>query len=227
MDNENPDVYEVKKSNGPRSFYDVIDYLSENPDGTPSQRLRSTNSIAYEGVDVQNDSDELDTMEEFESEEEGKHNDSGSSIEERSSNFSMTNRDCIDSDEVFEHIRHLNDPEHPLTLEQLNVVSPSLIDVDDNANKCDVCFTPTIPHCSMATLIGLSIRVKLIRSLPPRFKVSVKVTPGTHASEHAVNKQLNDKERVAAALENTHLLKVVNKAIAHTDPIFDGEQFEG
>ncbi len=33
-------------------------------------------------------------------------------------------------------------------------------------------FTPTIPHCSMATLIGLAIRVKLLRSLPPRFKVS-------------------------------------------------------
>lgn len=33
-------------------------------------------------------------------------------------------------------------------------------------------FTPTIPHCSMATLIGLSIKVKLLRSLPQRFKVS-------------------------------------------------------
>ena len=32
-------------------------------------------------------------------------------------------------------------------------------------------FTPTIPHCSMATLIGLSIRVKLLRCLPSRFKV--------------------------------------------------------
>lgn len=32
-------------------------------------------------------------------------------------------------------------------------------------------FTPTIPHCSMATLIGLSIKVKLLRSLPDRFKV--------------------------------------------------------
>jgi hypothetical protein len=88
---------------------------------------------------------------------------------------------------------------------------------------------------SMATLIGLCIRVKLIRSLPSRFKVQVKITPGdkpecvdiffsnntssagTHASEHAVNKQLNDKERVAAALENSHLLDVVNKCVAHTD----------
>jgi hypothetical protein len=28
-------------------------------------------------------------------------------------------------------------------------------------------------HCSMATLIGLSMRVKLMRSLPSRFKVCV------------------------------------------------------
>lgn len=65
----------------------------------------------------------------------------------------------------------------------------------------------------MATLIGLCIRVKLLRSLPQRFKVRVEVTPGTHASEGAVNKQLNDKERVAAALENAHLLGVVNKCL--------------
>ena len=73
--------------------------------------------------------------------------------------------------------------------------------------------SPTIPHCSMATLIGLSLRVKLGRSLPPRFLISVRIEPGTHASEHAINKQLADKERVTAALENAHLLGVVNKCI--------------
>lgn len=70
---------------------------------------------------------------------------------------------------------------------------------------------------SMATLIGLCLRVKLLRSLPARFKVDILITPGTHSSEAAVNKQLNDKERVAAALENSHLLHVVNKCIANTD----------
>lgn len=65
----------------------------------------------------------------------------------------------------------------------------------------------------MATLIGLSIRVKLLRCLPPRFKVSVEVNPGTHVSEQSVNKQLADKERVAAALENTHLIKVINQCL--------------
>ena len=67
----------------------------------------------------------------------------------------------------------------------------------------------------MATLIGLSIRVKLGRSLPPRFDILVQIQPGTHASEHAINKQLSDKERVTAALENSHLLGVVNKCIGN------------
>eukprot|EP00741_Cyanophora_paradoxa_P022739 tig00021501_g21961.t1 len=110
-------------------------------------------------------------------------------------------------------IRDINDPEHPLTLEQLNVVGPDRIDVSDANSYIMVKFTPTVPHCSMATLIGLSMRVKLLRCLPSRFKVDIKVSPGSHASEAAVNKQLNDKERVAAALENSHLLDVVNRCL--------------
>ncbi|RLN50658.1 hypothetical protein BBJ28_00019891, partial [Nothophytophthora sp. Chile5] len=116
-----------------------------------------------------------------------------------------------------ETLRHINDPEHPLTLEQLKVMSLENIHVDDAHSHVKIYFTPTIPHCSMATLIGLCLRVKLLRSLPARFKVDILITPGTHSSEAAVNKQLNDKERVAAALENSHLLTVVNKCIANTD----------
>lgn len=131
-------------------------------------------------------------------------------------------------------IRSINDPEHPLTLEELNVIqqgatvaplrttkclfpasasllrsslpipclcfAPSrsstnsqhqhpnpegLIEVDDKANSVRVRFTPTIPHCSMATLIGLCVRVRLLRALPARFKVDVQITPGMHASEEA------------------------------------------
>lgn len=111
-------------------------------------------------------------------------------------------------------IRGINDPEHPLTLEELHVLEESLITVDNTTNEIKVLYTPTIPHCSMATLIGLSIRVKLLRCLPARFKVSVEVNPGTHSSEHSVNKQLADKERVAAALENAHLIKVINQCIS-------------
>ena len=122
--------------------------------------------------------------------------------------------DEFDSREVFDLIRNINDPEHPLTLEELNVVDEKNIYVDNKGNEVSIAFTPTIPHCSMATLIGLSIRVKLLRSLPTRFKVTVSIAPGTHNSEQAVNKQLADKERVAAALENTHLLSVVNQCLS-------------
>ncbi|KAI8145216.1 hypothetical protein BJV82DRAFT_491284, partial [Fennellomyces sp. T-0311] len=122
--------------------------------------------------------------------------------------------DPIDSEEVYELLRSISDPEHPLTLEQLNVTQLQHITVNNDENHVLVEFTPTIPHCSMATLIGLCIRVRLLRSLPERFKVDIKVRKGTHQSENAVNKQLNDKERVAAALENKHLLEVVNQCLA-------------
>ena len=69
----------------------------------------------------------------------------------------------------------------------------------------------------MATLIGLSIRVRLLHCLPERFKVDVVIRAGTHQSEIAVNKQLADKERVAAALENAHLIAVVNQCLASCD----------
>ena len=45
-------------------------------------------------------------------------------------------------------------------------------------------------------------------------QVDIFVTPGAHSTEAAVNKQLNDKERVAAALENPSLLDMVNKSLA-------------
>merc|ERR1712154_56329 len=127
---------------------------------------------------------------------------------------SIEDKDEFTASEIFEMIRSINDPEHPLTLEQLAVVKLEDIKINEqNKNKIVIHYTPTIPHCSMATLIGLSIRVKLLRSLPSRFKVRVKISPNTHQSEKEINKQLNDKERVAAALENYSLIKVVNQCI--------------
>ncbi|KAF8073216.1 AE7 [Scenedesmus sp. PABB004] len=118
-------------------------------------------------------------------------------------------REPIDAGEVYDHIRDIVDPEHPYTLEQLQVVEEERIDVDDAAGAVRVLFTPTVEHCSMATLIGLCIRTKLLRALPPRFKLDILLTPGSHATEAAVNKQLADKERVAAALENGALLDML------------------
>ncbi|KAF1760167.1 hypothetical protein GCK72_008413 [Caenorhabditis remanei] len=123
--------------------------------------------------------------------------------------------DPIDSWEIFDLIRDINDPEHPYTLEQLNVVQEELIKVfiDEEETFVKVNFTPTIPHCSMATLIGLAIRVKLLRCLHPKVKVAVSITPGSHSTEESINRQLADKERVAAAMENQGLMHAVNECL--------------
>ncbi|GMH48561.1 hypothetical protein TrRE_jg12083 [Triparma retinervis] len=65
----------------------------------------------------------------------------------------------------------------------------------------------------MATLIGLCITTKLSRSLPLSVPCSVSVTKGTHSNDAQVSKQLCDKDRVKAALENGHLKKVVEECI--------------
>ena len=50
-------------------------------------------------------------------------------------------------------IRSISDPEHPTTtLEQLGVVSADQVTVD--GDRVIVQFTPTVPHCGSATLIG-------------------------------------------------------------------------
>ncbi|XP_038888063.1 protein AE7 [Benincasa hispida] len=120
----------------------------------------------------------------------------------------------IDQLEIFDHIRDIKDPEHPYSLEELKVITEDAVEVDDELSYVRVTFTPTVEHCSMATIIGLCLRVKLMRSLPSRYKVDIRVAPGSHATEAAVNKQLNDKERVAAALENPNLLDMVDECLA-------------
>ncbi|KAL2707367.1 hypothetical protein KLU848_4043 [Kluyveromyces marxianus] len=127
--------------------------------------------------------------------------------------------DPIDSQEIYDLIAHISDPEHPLTLGQLSVVNLADIEVHDNGDKTKMAevivrITPTITHCSLATLIGLGIRVRLERSLSPRFRITILLKKGTHQSENQVNKQLNDKERVAAACENDQLLGVVSKMLS-------------
>lgn len=131
----------------------------------------------------------------------------------KESDFDDNIEDPVDSREIFDLIKDIKDPEHPLTLEELNVVREEQIRVDHENKVVTVEFFPTINRCSMAQLIGLTIIVKLLRTLPDHMKVDVIIPSGTHDSEDEYNKQFNDKERIAAALENNNLLSVVNACI--------------
>ena len=81
----------------------------------------------------------------------------------------------------------------------------------------EILYTPTIPHCSMAQIIGLMIKVKLMSNLPRTMKVAVRITPGSHVKELDINKQINDKERVAAATENPNILNIIRRGFRNSD----------
>ncbi|XP_063858387.1 cytosolic iron-sulfur assembly component 2A-like [Scylla paramamosain] len=121
---------------------------------------------------------------------------------------------------VYDILRTLRDPEKDATLEDLNVIQEDRVKVEkfsEDKFLVKVEFVPTVPHCSLATLIGLCIRQKLQQCLPYPCKVDINIAPGTHTTEEDVNKQINDKERVAAALENPNLMQVVEKCLVEKD----------
>ncbi|KAH8732886.1 hypothetical protein GQ44DRAFT_601331 [Phaeosphaeriaceae sp. PMI808] len=125
----------------------------------------------------------------------------------------------IDEQEIYDLISTISDPEHPLSLGSLAVVNLPDISILPPTSPLSsistvvVDITPTITHCSLATVIGLGVRVRLEQALPPRFRVDVRIKKGTHSTDDQVNKQLGDKERVAAALENGTLMGVLRKML--------------
>lgn len=132
--------------------------------------------------------------------------------------------DGIDLEElattVYDLIRDIRDPEKPETLEQLSVVYEDGVAVAPlNPSSCliRIEFIPTVPHCSLATLIGLCMRTKLDLSLPHKHKIDINIKKGMHNTADEINKQINDKERVAAALENPNLRKIVMDCIGDND----------
>ena len=84
-------------------------------------------------------------------------------------------------------LRTIKDPEKPQTLEELDVVYEDCIDICKANIKgvyvIRVEFNPTVPHCSLATLIGLCIRVKLERHLMSLFKLDIYIKDGAHTTE--------------------------------------------
>ncbi|EMC94998.1 hypothetical protein BAUCODRAFT_140220 [Baudoinia panamericana UAMH 10762] len=136
------------------------------------------------------------------------------------STLSDDEREEIDEQEVYDLISTISDPEHPLSLGSLGVVTLDDIAIIPPASprsrisSVRVLITPTTSACSLTTVIGLGVKVRLLNALPPRFRVDVRIKEGTSRTADEVNKQLGDKERVAAAMENRSLVNVVNNMLA-------------
>ncbi|SBT74666.1 conserved Plasmodium protein, unknown function [Plasmodium malariae] len=129
--------------------------------------------------------------------------------------------DKINVDDIFDLLRDIKDPEYSYTLENLKIIEKKNIHINLEEKMITVYFTPTIPNCSLATLIGLMISIKLQYSLSNNFKTNIYIYPGSHNSEHSINKQLNDKERIAAAIENSHLFNVIKNSITYNYPVIN------
>jgi len=125
--------------------------------------------------------------------------------------------------DIYDQIRTIRDPEKPENLEELSVVLEEGVHVyplNGRNNKfiANIEFVPTVPHCHLATLIGLCIRTKLERTLVPgQVKLEITVKEGSHNTEEDINKQINDKERVAAAMENPNLKETVEQCIEEAE----------
>ncbi len=120
-----------------------------------------------------------------------------------------------EEEEVWLLVRVIRDPEHPFTLSQLRVVSPSLVKYERAVNTFVVQFKPTIPNCSLSSIIGLSIRVRILCNyvLDPPFKLVVRVADRSHDDYELINKQLLDKERIAGALEKSEVARIIRNCI--------------
>jgi len=112
---------------------------------------------------------------------------------------------------VFDLIRSIKDPEYSYSLEQLKVIKEKHIHVDAThpRHSISIQFTPTVPHCSLAAIIGLCIRQRLNLDYGLKFRLLMSVEPNTHDHWESITKQINDKERIFAAMENVGIQELV------------------
>ncbi len=128
--------------------------------------------------------------------------------------ITSTQLGLLDEIDLFDCLRMIRDPEHPnYTLEQLYVIQESLIFVNNNNQQILIEFVPTVKHCSLVSHIALCIRHKMKQTFPAailqKYKIDLRVQKGSHQTEDELNKQINDKERVAAALDNPMIIESV------------------
>uniref|UniRef100_A0A7N0T919 MIP18 family-like domain-containing protein n=1 Tax=Kalanchoe fedtschenkoi TaxID=63787 RepID=A0A7N0T919_KALFE len=79
---------------------------------------------------------------------------------------------AVDPLEIYDILRDIKDPEFPSSLGELNVITDDSVAVDEKTGHILITFTPTVPHCHLANIIGLCIRAKLNSHLSLHHKVS-------------------------------------------------------
>lgn len=85
-------------------------------------------------------------------------------------------------------LKAIKDPEKPNTLEDLEVITDDSVKVQklsdgEEGYLVRIDFNPTVPHCSLASLIGLCLRGKIRRDMVERIKLDIVIAEGKHSTE--------------------------------------------
>ncbi|KAG6477911.1 hypothetical protein ZIOFF_061343 [Zingiber officinale] len=135
----------------------------------------------------------------------------------------------IDLLEIFDHVRDIKDPEHPYSLEELKVVTEESIEVNDKESHVRQGHFYTHDRALQYghyywTLLASKAYAQSSFSLqgghPGGSWNACNRSRGYNTILFLLlahlNKQLNDKERVAAALENPNLQEMVDSCLEPT-----------
>ena len=92
-------------------------------------------------------------------------------------------------------LKSIKDPEKPNTLEDLDVITEESVRVrrlpGGEGFLVRIDFNPTVPHCSLASLIGLCLRSKVRRDVAERVKLDIVIAEGKHSTEEESNQVLS------------------------------------
>ena len=83
-------------------------------------------------------------------------------------------------------LRSIKDPEKPNSLGDLNVITEESVQVQPfgtDGYLVRIDFNPTVPHCSLASLIGLCLRGKIQKNMVEKIKFDIVIAEGKHSTE--------------------------------------------
>ena len=125
---------------------------------------------------------------------------------------------------IFSLLIEIRDPEFPYQLSQLDILSIEKILIEKyilNQNiYITVTINPTYKMCTMSSVIGLSIEnilynkitgILLNEHFPQgwNWKYCTNIPHTLHVKSSIITKQLNDKERISAAIENVSIRNII------------------
>ncbi len=115
----------------------------------------------------------------------------------------------LDKKDVLKALQKVYDPEHPISVLDLKIVSED--DIRMLPGRIELEFSPTTPFCPMGGAIGVVIKYALEKQLG--VPVDVKVKPGTHVQEKTLNETLSDPAKYEAARKRFEELGIMDQCI--------------